>query len=42
MNIIDKKIETFEKVMDKVSMPIALLGASFLIGRAIVSFVFGI
>jgi hypothetical protein len=41
-NFIDKKIERFESVMDKASMPIALLCTSFLIGRVLVSFIFGI
>ena len=39
---IDKSIERFEKFMDKVSMPIALICATFLIGRMLVSFIFGI
>ena len=41
MNI-EKSIERFERVMDKISMPIALLGTIFLIGRAIASFVFDV
>jgi hypothetical protein len=41
-NIIEKRIESFEKIMDKVSMPIALLCGAYLIGRTLVSFVFGI
>jgi hypothetical protein len=40
--IIEKNIERFEKFMDKISMPIALLGTAFLIGRVLVSFIFGI
>jgi hypothetical protein len=39
---IDKSIERFEKFMDKVSMPIALICTTFLIGRALLSFIFGI
>jgi len=39
MNNIDKK---FEKFMDKVSMPLLVLCASFLIGRTLVSLIFGI
>ena len=42
MNTLDKSIEKFEKIMDKVSMPIALICATYLIGRTLVSFVFGI
>lgn len=42
MNTLDKSIERFEKIMDKASMPIALICATFLIGRTLVSFVFGI
>ncbi len=42
MKSIENKIETFEKIMDKASMPIALLGSAFLIGRVIASFVFGV
>jgi hypothetical protein len=41
-NIIEKRIERFEKIMDKASMPIALLCATYLIGRTLVSLVFGI
>lgn len=41
-NFIDKKIERFESVMEKVSMPFALLFTSFLIGRVLVSVLFGI
>ena len=40
--ILDKSIERFEKFMDKVSMPIALSCTAFLIGRVLVSFIFGI
>ena len=42
MNTLDKSIERFEKIMDKASMPIALICATFLIGRTLVSFIFGI
>jgi hypothetical protein len=42
MNSIDEKFKRFEKFMDKVSMPLAVLCASFLIGRTLVSFIFGI
>lgn len=41
-NIIEKRIERFEKIMDKASMPMVLLCATYLIGRTLVSFVFGI
>ena len=39
---IERSIERFEKFMDKVSMPIALSCTAFLIGRALLSFIFGI
>ncbi len=42
MKNIENKIETFEKIMDKASMPVVLLGSAFLIGRALLSFIFGI
>jgi hypothetical protein len=37
-----KTIERFERTMDKVSMPIVILCGVFLIGRVLMSFVFGI
>ncbi len=37
-----KTIERFERFMDKISMPCTILCSVFLIGRAFVSFVFGI
>ena len=42
MNTTDKNFKKFENVMDKISMPLALLGTSFLIGRVLVSVLFGI
>lgn len=38
----EKSIERFEKIMDKVSMPMVLLCATYLIGRTLASFVFGV
>ena len=42
MNTLDKNIANFEKIMNKASIPIALFGSTFLIGRTLVSFLFGI
>jgi hypothetical protein len=38
----EKSIERFEKIIDKVSMPMVLLCATYLIGRTLASFVFGV
>ena len=40
--IIDRSIERFEKFMDKISMPFVVLSGAFLIGRVLLSFIFGI
>ncbi len=42
MNNINKRIETLERITDKASMPMVLLCATYLIGRTLVSFIFGI
>lgn len=39
---IEKSIERFEKFMDKISMPFVVLSGAFLIGRVLLSFIFGI
>jgi hypothetical protein len=37
-----KAIEKFEKIMDKITMPIIYLSGSYLITRILVSFVFNV